>query len=149
MADVIAVEDIPASIRDQIDPALLTTMIAGLNGRAARVAPCLDATDPAPSAELLAEAKLVLIGAIKRWGEAGSGAFQSQTAGPFSVAMDTRQRAGFNLWPSEVAQLQELCQSESSGAFAIDTVPAAPASNIERLFYEEGTFSTPDTWTAG
>lgn len=77
-----------------------------------------------PSFDQIAEAKLVLIGAIKRWFEAGVGAFQQQTAGPFSVSTDTRQRTGYNLWPSEIEQLQDICKQESSGSFSVDTAPS-------------------------
>ena len=73
----------------------------------------------------VAEAKLILIGAVKRWVEAGSGALQSQTAGPFGVTVDTRQRGGFNLWPSEIEQLQAICKDINAGkAYAIDTAPS-------------------------
>lgn len=36
---------------------------------------------------------------------------KTQTAGPFnnSESYDTRQRTGFNLWPSEIAELRDLC----------------------------------------
>lgn len=74
-----------------------------------------------PTPEQLSEARLVLIGAIKRWVEAGSGAISQQTVGPFSQMVDTRQRAtGYNLWPSEIKQLQDICQTSqtSSGAFS-------------------------------
>jgi hypothetical protein len=79
----------------------------------------------APTADQLVEAKLVLIGAVKRWAEAGAGAFQQQTAGPFGVTVDTRQRTGFNLWPSEIAELQEICKGDDADtdAYAVDTVP--------------------------
>lgn len=78
----------------------------------------------APTADQLAEARLVLLGAVKRWAEAGAGAFQSQTAGPFGVTVDTRQRTGFNLWPSEIESLQDICATATtSGAFSIDTAP--------------------------
>lgn len=71
----------------------------------------------------MAEAKLILIGAVIRWSQAGSGAFQSQNAGPFGVTVDTRQRVGFNLWPSEITQLQDICKSGSeSQAYDFDTV---------------------------
>lgn len=85
----------------------------------------------APTTEQLAEAKLVLVGAMKRWVEAGAGALQSQTVGPFGMTVDTRQRSsGFNLWPSEINQLQEICQSNttgSSGAFSFSPSGAASA----------------------
>lgn len=76
----------------------------------------------APTAAQLAEAKLVLLGAVKRWAEAGAGAFQAQQAGPYGITVDTRQRTGFNLWPSEITDLQEICSSgtnTSTGAFSI------------------------------
>src|SRR5690606_41376678 len=40
-----------------------------------------------------------------------------------SVSTDTRQRGGYNLWPSEINQLIDLCGSISRSAFAVDTVP--------------------------
>lgn len=128
---IITDEDLPAEVRDRVETGLLATMIAGANASAARVAGCLaEGADPAPSEDQLAEAKLVLLGAIKRWAEAGSGGYQQQTAGPFSVAYDTRQRGGFNLWPSEIEQLQDICRGETTEkkAFSVDLVqPADPA----------------------
>jgi hypothetical protein len=107
-------------------------MVAGANAKASRVAPCLtwDGTvtdQPAPTADQLAEAKLVLIGAVKRWAEAGAGAFQQQTAGPYGMTVDTRQRTGFNLWPSEIEVLQDICSSGPTGreTFSVDTVPVS------------------------
>ena len=119
---IIVREDLPSAIQSA---ELIDAMIAGANARAARVAPCLVDADTAPSVDQLAEARLVLIGAIKRWSEAGSGAFQSQQAGPFGVSVDTRQRSGFNLWPSEIQELQAICSTGSVGreAFSIDTAP--------------------------
>ena len=121
MAEIIQVTDLPASLQTA---EMVEAMVAGANAKASRVAPCLASTDPAPTADLLAEARLVLLGAVKRWAEAGAGAFQQQTAGPFSVATDTRQRSGFNLWPSEIEALQELCRTSGpASAFAVDTAP--------------------------
>lgn len=135
MAIILAV-DLPAAIRSH---ELVSVMVAGANAKASRVAPCLVATDPPPSDEALDEAKLILLGAIKRWVEAGSGAWQSQTAGPFSAVQDTRQRTGFNLWPSEIQQLQDICASGFAGAqaFEVDTTPIAAGN---------GYWSRPDTW---
>jgi len=76
----------------------------------------------APTPDSRAEAKLILLGAVKRWAETGSGAFQAQTAGPFGQTVDTRQRTGFNLWPSEISALQDICSSgtvNSGAAFSI------------------------------
>ena len=115
--------DLPASL---LSHELIDDLVAGANAKAARVAPCLVSTDPPPTDGQLAEARLTLIGAVKRWIEAGTGAYTQQAAGPFSVSTDTRQRTGYNLWPSEIQGLQELCRTGSTGrqAFSIDTAPA-------------------------
>lgn len=124
MAEILASADLPAEVASRVDPALLAIMLAAANSRASRVAPCLTSTDPAPDNGLLEEARLVLIGAIGRWSQAGSGAFQQQTAGVFGVTIDTRQRSGYNLWPSEIVQLQDICKNGSEGkVFAVDTAP--------------------------
>lgn len=122
MADIITVTDLPTSIQTV---ELIDVMVAGANAKASRIAPCLASTDPVPTEDQLAEATLILIGAVKRWVDAGSGALQQQTAGPFSQTLDTRQRPGFNLWPSEIEGLQSICTSEKSGAFSIDTAPTS------------------------
>lgn len=120
MAEIIASGDLPADVASK---AMAATWIAGANARASRVAPCLASTDPAPTDDQLAEAKLILIGAVIRWSQAGTGAFQTQTAGPYGVTLDTRQRVGFNLWPSEISQLQDICKNGAeSQAYAVDTV---------------------------
>ena len=111
------------------DPAVKNMMLAGANATAARVAPCL--FDGLPSPGQVAEAKLVLFGAIKRWAEASSGALSAEQAGPFSATVDTRQRTGYSLWPSEIERLQDICRAPSAGgndkAFTIDTVSSAGA----------------------
>lgn len=39
------------------------------------------------------------------------------------MTLDTRQRGGFNLWPSEITQLQDICKNGAeSMAYAVDTV---------------------------
>ena len=125
MADIIDVTDLPSALQSA---EMVELMVAGANARAARVAPCLSWTgtpveEPAPSAAQIDEARLVLVGAVKRWVEAGSGAWQSQQAGPFGVTTDTRQRTGFNLWPSEIEALQDICSTGRAGreSFSIDT----------------------------
>lgn len=131
MVAIITIDDLPEAIQSA---ELVDAMVDGANAKASRVAPCLtwtgevDGDEPAPSADQLAEARLVLIGAVKRWAEAGSGALSAQTAGPFGVTVDTRQRTGFNFWPSEIEGLQEICRAAGSGgtgrAFEVDTMPA-------------------------
>jgi hypothetical protein len=115
VTDIIQVTDLPTAVQSA---EMVDDMVAGANAKASRVAPCLtwdgsETGKPAPTADQLAEAKLVLLGAVKRWAEAGAGAFQSQTAGPFGVTVDTRQRSGFNLWPSEIEDLQDICGSSA------------------------------------
>jgi hypothetical protein len=85
-----------------------------------------------PAADQLHEARLILVGAVKRWTEASSGAMQSQTAGPFSMVTDTRQRTGFNLWPSEIEALQSLCSTATkSGAFSLNTAPPLTGLHLD------------------
>src|SRR5690606_26388809 len=110
---------------------MIDVMVAGANAKAARVAPCLVSTDPAPTADQIAEARLVLLGAVKRWADAGAGALSAQTAGPFSQTFDTRQRTGFNLWPSEITALQAICSTEAPAkreAVSFDTAPSTGLS---------------------
>lgn len=125
MTEIIAVDDLPASMQTN---ELIETLVAGANAKASRVAPCLTWTgtpedEPAPTEDQIAEAKLVLIGAIGRWIQSGSGAVQTQTTGPFGVTVDTRQKSsGYNLWPSDIEALQAICSSgtdSSTSAFSI------------------------------
>lgn len=130
MATIITVDELPTALQSAD---LVQVMVDGANAKASRVAPCLtwDGTvtdEPAPTEDQLAEARLVLIGAVKRWAEAGAGSLSTQAAGPFSIGVDTRQRTGFNLWPSEIEGLQEICRAAGSGgpgrAFEVDTMSA-------------------------
>lgn len=141
MAELITTTDLPTALQAQ---ELVDAMVAGANAKASRVAPCLTwdgtvAEQPAPTADQVAEARLVLIGAVKRWAEAGSGALQSQSAGIFAHTVDTRQRAGYNLWPSEITALQAICNAGTTRkAYQVDTMPADSVA---------GYWSAPDTWT--
>lgn len=116
--DIITIDDLPAQVQEH---ELAITFVAGANARALRVAPCL-AEEGKEQAR--AEAKMILVGAVQRWSEAGSGALAQASAGPFQLATDTRQRTGFNLWPSEIEVLQDLCSGDASGAFTVDTLPS-------------------------
>ena len=69
--------------------------------------------------------------ALKRWAEAGAGSVQTQQAGPFSQTLDTRQRTGYSLWPSEIETLQSLCADGSTGkVFAVDTAPSSGSAHM-------------------
>lgn len=86
---------------------------------AARVAPCINDDDFAyPEA-----ARAILRGAILRWHEAGNGALQSQTVGPFGQVLDTRVQRRSMFFPSEITDLQGLCAGDdvTGKAFSIDT----------------------------
>lgn len=125
---IIDLDDLPSALRTL---ELIDAMVDGANAKAYRVAPCL-AVDPSPAQ--LSEARLILLGAVKRWAEAGSGAVQQQSAGPFSMMTDTRQRGGYNLWPSEITDLQGICRSDddepSRLAFSVDTAPRSTSSHL-------------------
>lgn len=122
MAEIIGLDDLPRRVTDRVDPGELDLWLAGINAAAVRIAPCLAGdADPPPSPAMLAEAKLILLRAINRWADAGSGAFQQQTAGPFTVTTDTRGATGMKLSQQETISLRELCQAEDAyQAFMVD-----------------------------
>lgn len=131
--------------------AFLEVTVAGTSGGTEPAAPArLDATVTdgtvtwkliAPSADQLAEARLTLLGAVKRWAEAGAGAFQQQSAGPFGITVDTRQRTGYNLWPSEIERLQDIC-ADGGGkkAFSVDTAPPLTGMHVDWCSLNLGAF---------
>lgn len=106
----------------EIDDAKANAMIDDALALAARIAPCI-LTDEFAYGDA---AKAILRGAILRWHEAGTGALQSQQAGPFGQVLDTRQQRRGMFWPSEIADLQQLCidGDPHGGAFEVDTMPA-------------------------
>lgn len=124
-----------------ISEAKSADMIEDAEAMALLVAPCLDMDDDDfdLSDNQQAAVKAVLRGAILRWNEAGTGAFQSQTTGPFGATVDTRVARRSMFWPSEIDQLQNICADSGSAAFTIDTTPADTRST-------EGYWSAPDTW---
>ena len=173
MAEIITVADLPADLVSTVEASQLALMVAGANAKASRVAPCLtwDGTvtdQPVPTADMLAEARLVLVGAVKRWAETGSGAAQTVQSGPFAQTIDTRQRTGYNLWPSEIEQLRDLCADggKAGGAFSFRIGAAssvhmpwcsinfgalycscgADLTNYEYPLYEGGALSTGDDY---
>src|SRR5690348_2759850 len=90
-----------------LDKAL--AMIDDAEAMAALAAPCINSEGFANASAV----KAILRGAILRWFDSGSGAVQSQTAGPFGQTLDTRQERRGMFWPSEIQQLQNLCSSGS------------------------------------
>lgn len=105
-----------------IDPAKAEQMIADATALAVLAAPCLGGDDPLSDAQAAA-VKAILRGAILRWHEAGTGALQAETVGPFGQTYDTRQPRRGMFWPSEITQLQDVCADSTTGsgaAFAVD-----------------------------
>lgn len=130
MVDLINLTDLPESMQSED---FIAAMVSGANAQAARVAPCLAATtDSGPSPAQVDEAKLVLLGAVSRWVQAGSGALvsRSETKGPFSESEQyasgtVAASTGYRLWPTEIAQLQDICKNgdDSTGVFSVNTAP--------------------------
>lgn len=115
MVEIIGSYDIPADLAAKVSEDQLTAMLAGLNARAVRVAPCLGGTgDTAPTDDQLAEAKLVLMSAITRWLTDGTSAVAGTVVqGPYTKTTQPQQPmrvSGYRLWPSEIADLQAICQ---------------------------------------
>lgn len=102
----------------KIYPAKLAAMIEDAEAMATTVAPCLEGSLTATQG---AAVKAILRGAILRWHEAGSGALESQSAGPFSATFDTRiQRRGM-FYPSEITDLQKVCANRGDhAAYTVD-----------------------------
>lgn len=115
-----------------IPPDKAEAMIADAMALAALYAPCiLD-----PRFEYEAAATAIIRGAILRWNAADTGAVTSQTAGPFSVAIDSSVRRNGMYTPQEIEQLQALCsdpnaQNGVGSAWGYDTVPAAGQQHAE------------------
>lgn len=108
-------------------------MIEDAEATAILAAPCLATLHETPAQETPPEqmartakinaVRAILRGAILRWHEAGSGAIQHQTAGPFGQTIDTRTPRRGMFWPTEIEQLRGVCSAQETGqAFAIDTV---------------------------
>lgn len=117
-----------------IDAVKAVEMIADAEATAILVAPCLATLNTAPPDETpeaaalrvakIAAVKAILRGAILRWDDAGSGAIQQQSVGPFGQTIDTRNPRKGMFWPSEIDQLQGVCSSPNTGkAFTVDTAP--------------------------
>lgn len=98
-----------------IDDAKALAMIEDAEATAATVAPCILEDAFLEDATRKAYVKAVIRGAVLRWNEAGSGAYQAQTSGPYGVTMDTRQQRRGMLFPSEIEQLQEACKRYRAG----------------------------------
>ena len=126
MAVFLRVEDL-LSFAPDIDRDKAQQMIDDATALATLAAPCITADGFANSASV----KAILRGAILRWNDSGSGALQSQTAGPFGQVLDTRQERRGMFWPSEISQLQSLCAGGSAYTVSLAGPDYVPGSGIE------------------
>lgn len=107
----------------------LGAMVEDALALATLAAPCLGDVDLSAAKE--AQARAVIRSAIVRWYESGSGAVQTQQAGPFSQTIDTRQQRRSMFWPSEIAALRGICAATVPGrAFEIDPTPDIPSAPL-------------------
>ncbi|SDN79168.1 hypothetical protein [Geodermatophilus sp. DSM 45219] len=115
----------------QIERAKAVAMIEDALAVAATVAPCITEADFTKESA----ARAILRGAILRWNESGNGGLTTiqQTTDDFnqSKTYDNRQTRRGMFWPSEIQQLQNLCQTEKSGAYSIDTLPTSTAIHAD------------------
>lgn len=119
MVPIVTVADISA-YRPDIDPAKAQALIDDAIALAGLVAPCI--TEDGFEKE--AAAKAILRGAILRRADAGSGAVQSQTRGPFQLTMDTRTPWRGFFTEADERQLRALCPAGGNGgARTVDTAP--------------------------
>lgn len=114
-----------------IDAAKAAAMIEDAEAMAALAAPCITEASFQIDVALSAAVKAVLRGAVLRWHEAGSGVVQQQTAGPFGQTVDTRMERRSMFWPSEIAQLRDLCSQfvgRTKGQKAFSITPTGSGS---------------------
>lgn len=107
---------------DDIDERKAAAMIRSTIAMASApwIAPCIVRDD----FEYPEQAKAILVGAILRWNDAGSGAITQLSAGSFQQTVDNRSERKRMFWPSEITDLQRLCGTARTGrAFTIDTTP--------------------------
>ncbi len=105
-----------------IDGAKADAMIADAEAKAVLAAPCITAVGFTNQLVV----KAILRGAVLRWNDAGTGALQAQSAGPFGQTLDTRQERRGMFWPSEIVELQSLCADAQGGAYTMSLAGPDP-----------------------
>lgn len=93
-------------------------LIKQAEGMAITFAPCLG---DEPTEAQTDAVRGILVTAVVRWHEAGSGAVTQASRGPFSGSINPRVRRGL-FWPSEVRELQRICRPAAGKAHMIDLV---------------------------
>ena len=95
-------------------------MIRSITARAVAIAPCIAGDGLSPDqAETV---RAIILDAVTRWAEAGSGAVTAQTAGPFQQTVDNRTDRRGAFLQSEFNDLQGVCAAidgARDGAFSI------------------------------
>lgn len=105
------------------------TLIDDAESLAILSAPCLAGGMTALQPFQYKAARAIMRGAVLRWNDAGTGAVESQSAGPFSMSTTTQARRN-SYWPSEKSDLKEICRNPNSGkAFSIDTLASGLSSH--------------------
>lgn len=132
MGSFLAIEDLEPFA--QIESAKALAMIDDAEAMALLAAPCIAADDFAYGNAV----KAILRGAVLRWNEAGTGALQSQQAGPFGATLDTRHERRGMFWPSEITALQSLCVDAQGGVYSTSLAGADRG---------DGHWSQPNVWT--
>lgn len=131
MTEFITPDDLLA--HTDIDRGKAEDLIKDALALARLAAPCLKVSEFAEDPDRVAAVRAVLRGAIIRKNEAGSGAHSQAGVGPFQLSADTRpQQSRTFFWPSEIAQLREICDQFSNAdkdlAFSVDTASGRGAS---------------------
>lgn len=131
-----------------LDTNVVNILIRDGLAMARRVAPCIDDE----GFEHADAATAIIRGAVLRWAESGSGGVtsESNTAGPFAFqqSFDNRQTRRSLFFPSEIRELEALCQSGNGKAFAVDTIPPPGKGrciqgNQSRCTYLFGALTSP------
>jgi hypothetical protein len=131
MGTYLTVEDLAPFVT--IEATKAEAMIDDAEAMALLAAPCIAAVGFAYTAAV----KAILRGAVIRWNDSGSGAVQSQTAGPFGQTLDTRQERRGMFWPSEIVALQSLCADSQGGVYSVSL--AGPDDG-------DGYWTQPNVW---
>lgn len=129
--------DLPASTGSNLG-LTVEQMIEDAEAMALLAAPCLNDGTVALTPVQVSAVRAVLRGALMRWDDAGSGAKQSVSTGPFSETIDTSVTRRGMFWPSEITNLQSVCGNGQAGMYSLDL------SGPDR---GAGSWSAPNAWS--
>lgn len=139
-----------------VDPDTVQDYIDDAWAKALSVAPCVGEetfppeNNPGKAAQLTA----ILRSIILRWHESGINNVTAVQAGPFGAQFgQPPPRKGFNLFPSEIVDLQRLCAKQGR-PFSVDTIPADyvafdPLTGVVINGFTETLNGPPGEWAEG